>query len=100
MREISEKFEKIYCLKKNVRKAFFLNTYIQIIDNSKVIVENCKHIVECNDILVNLFTADYEIHIWGQALTISDYNKEYVIINGKISSVEIFPRGRADKNDI
>lgn len=100
MRQTNEKKNRLLDIGKNARKALFLNTYIQLIDNCKAIVENCKHIVECNDILVKLLTSDYDIQIWGQGLTISDYNKEYVIVNGKISSVEIFPRGRADKNDI
>jgi hypothetical protein len=90
----------IYKIQKTTRKALFLNTYIQLIDNTKAIIENCKHIVECNDILVKLLTADFDIQIWGTNLTISDYNKEFVIVNGKISSIELLPRGRSRKNDL
>ncbi len=85
--------EVISKIQKNARKALFLNTYIQIVDNTKAIIENCKHIVECNDIYVKVVTADYNIQIWGFNLTISDYNKEFVIVKGRINSVEIFPKG-------
>ena len=99
MKEQPKMHDRLESIKKNARKALYLNTFIQIIDNNKAIVENCKHIVECNDILVKLLTADFEVHIWGQSLTISDYNKDYVIIRGLISSVELFQKGRAEKND-
>lgn len=81
---------------KNARKALYYNTYIQMEDNNKVIVENCKHIIECNDIMVKLITYDYDITVWGTQLTVSGYNSQYIIINGKVSSVEIFPR-RSDR---
>lgn len=99
MNDNTQKVDKLYTLKKKARKALFFNTYIQLIDNDKAIVENCKHIVECNDIMVKLITADFDIQIWGQFLTISDYNSEFVVVNGKISSIEILPRGRSGKND-
>lgn len=85
-------------LQQKARKFMYYNTTIQIIDNERAIVENCRHIIECNDILVKLATADFQIDIWGQELTISDYNKESVIVNGRISSVELTPRRKADKN--
>ena len=56
--------------------------------------------MECDDILVKLLTADFYIQIWGQLLTISDFNSEYVIVNGKVSSIEILPRGKGNRNDL
>lgn len=82
-----------------VRQALYYNTNIQIINNSKAIIENCKHIVECNDIMVKLLSADFQVIVWGYNLTISDYNTENIIVNGKISSVELIPRRKTDKND-
>jgi len=90
------KESKIDKLKKKVRKAFYYNTNIQIIDNDKAIIENCKHIVECNDIMVKLLTADFYVQVWGQSLMISDFNTEYVIVYGKISSIELIPKGKAE----
>jgi sporulation protein YqfC len=91
---------RLYEIQKKARKKLYFNTYIQIIDNEKAIVENCRHIAECSDVLVKLVTADFQIEIWGQSLTISDYNKENVIVNGRISSIEFIPRKRADKNAV
>ncbi len=88
------KKDKIDEIKENARKLFYLNTFIQIVDNTKAIIENCKHIVECNDIMVKIQTADYEVTVWGNNLTINDYNSNYVVINGHISSVEICQRRR------
>lgn len=85
---------------KKARKAFFYNTFIQIEDNSKVIVESCRHITECNDIMVRLVTYDYNVTIWGTGLTISGYNTDYIVINGKVDSVEIFAKRSERKNDI
>lgn len=100
MEELIKKENILNNIRRSARKTLFLNTYIQIIDNEKVIVENCKHIVECDDILVKLLTADFYIQIWGQLLTISDFNSEYVIVNGKVSSIEILPRGKGNRNDL
>lgn len=92
--------KKVELVKQSARKAMFLNTFIQITDNKKAVIENCKHIVECSDIFVRVATADYEVDIWGTNLTISDYNAEFVVVNGKISSLEINPKGRKATNDI
>ncbi len=91
---------KLYQIEKKVRKALYYNTTIQIIDNDKAIVENCKHIIECNDIMVKLKTADYYIEIWGQNLTVNDFNTENVVVNGKIQKLEIIPKGKADRDDL
>lgn len=92
--------DRLGYIQKKARKKLYLNTYIQLIDNEKAIIENCRHIAECNDIMVKLITADFQIEIWGQSLTISDYNKENVIVNGRISSIELTPRRKADKDAI
>lgn len=87
-------------LKKRTYNAFYYNSNIEIVGNERAIIENCKHIIECNDIMVKILTAFFIITVWGSNLSISDYNKENVIINGKISSVEIEQKGKNTKNDI
>lgn len=96
LKESSNKESKLNKFQQKARKALYINTNIQIIDNDKAIIENCKHIVECNDIMVKLLTNNMYVQIWGQSLTISDYNTENVIVKGKISSIELIPKGKAD----
>lgn len=91
---------KVDTVKKAARKAMFLNTFVQLTDNKKAVIENCRHIVECNDIYVKVSTADFDIDVWGKDLTISDFNAEFVVINGTISSLEINPKGRSSADGI
>lgn len=79
-------------LNKKLRNALFLNTNIVITDDKTVLVENCKHILECNDVMVKMISTDFQIEIWGSSLTISDYNTSCAIVHGKISSVNISQR--------
>lgn len=94
MKSLSKYKERI---KNKAYDACYYTSDVEIIGNHKVIIENCKHIVECNDIMVKVKTAQYYIIIWGSRLTVSDFNKENVIINGIISSVEIEQKGKSDK---
>jgi len=96
----SIKKNKIELIQQKAQKALYYNTFIQLIDNEKAIIENCKRIVECNDILVKLVTRNFYIEIWGQNLTINDYNSESIVVNGKITTIELSPKGKVDVNDI
>lgn len=66
-----------------------LNSYISIIDNDRVLVENCKSISECNEILVRVSTKENDIEIWGSELTVTNYTNTSVLVEGKISSVSV-----------
>ncbi len=78
--------------KKRLYNAFYYNSNVEILGNEKVIAQNCQKILECDDILVKLKTEFYIIYIWGDGLSVSDYNKEFVIVNGKILKMEIEER--------
>ncbi len=86
-------------LKNKTYDKLYYGSDIEIIGNKQAIIENCRHIVECNDIMVKVFTYNYIVTVWGSNLSISDYNKENVIINGHISSVEIGQKGKKADND-
>lgn len=73
---------------KFVRKQFYLNTYINMTDNTHLEIENCKRIIELNDVYVRLKTATVTLQVWGEELRISDFNTAGVVIDGKISSIE------------
>lgn len=85
-RKIKDKYDEM--LSKYIKKKLYLNTYMNISDNTHVEIENCKKILEYNDIYVKLRTSTLIISIWGQNIKISDYNTDGIIIDGKFSSVE------------
>lgn len=72
----------------SIKSKLYLNTNINITDNTRAEIENCRRIIEYNDIYVRLATSTVTVKIWGSGLRISDYNRAGVIVEGKISSVE------------
>lgn len=73
---------------KAARSRMYLNTYMTLTDNTHMEIENCKKILEYNDVYVKVRTATLTVSVWGQDLRISDYNTDGIVINGSFSSVE------------
>lgn len=73
---------------KRVKRRLYLNTYINLTDNTRMEIENCKRILEYNDVFVKLRTSTLVIGIWGQDLRLSDYNTDGIVVEGKFTSVE------------
>lgn len=71
-----------------------LNSQISIIDNTQLLVENCKNVLEVNENLVRIYSSDFEIEVWGSNLSVSNYSCKAVKVNGKIITVEIKERGK------
>ena len=65
-----------------------LSSYISITDDRAAVIENCKQIVECSEIM----TGSFEIEIWGSGLTMSNFCSDSVEIRGKIESVKLVSR--------
>ncbi len=82
--------KKMYSLltAKFIKKRLYLNTYMNLTDNTHLEIENCKRIIELNDVYVRLKTSTVTLQVWGEDLKISDYNTAGVVIDGKISSIE------------
>ncbi|MCM1522864.1 MAG: YabP/YqfC family sporulation protein [Ruminococcus sp.] len=67
-----------------------LQSQIMICGNTYLEVENCKRIMEYNDIYLKVKTASGLVaEIWGSGLSISDYNTAGIAVRGKITSVEL-----------
>lgn len=73
---------------KFIKKRLYLNTYMNLTDNTHLEIDNCKRIIELNDVYVRLKTSTVTLQVWGEDLKISDYNTAGVVIDGKISSIE------------
>ena len=74
---------------KFIRKELYLNSSINIIDNTQIIIENCKNILECNDIIVRVLSAEFIIDVWGSDLTVTSFANRSVMVDGEISSVSL-----------
>lgn len=70
------------------KKQLYLNTYMNVTDNTRLEIENCKRIIEYNDIYIRLKTATVNLQIWGENLKISDYNTDGIVVEGKFSTFE------------
>lgn len=76
----------------NLKRQFYLNSQVMIMDNNQMIIENCRNILECNENLVRIISCDFEIGVWGSELTLSNYSSKTVCVEGKIQSIEITER--------
>ena len=82
----------------NAKETFCLNSHITIIDDKVVVVENCKQILECNEILAKVLTHKFEIEIWGENLTLSNFCTESVEVRGKIKSINLNNKSSKEKD--
>lgn len=74
--------------------AVFEEAGIHIAGNQELIVENCRRIEECSDVLMSLACGKLLIHIWGNNLRAFDYKTGGLVIRGKISQIELAERSR------
>lgn len=75
-----------------IKHDFYLNSSINILDNNQILIENCKKILECNDILVRIISSDFEIEIWGSNLTITNFSSKTISVNGEVQTVTLIKR--------
>lgn len=73
----------------SVRSVTMTNTNIQITDNLCVEIDNCKKIIEYNDIYVKIKASTVIIEVWGRNLCINDYNRPGIEIKGIITNIEL-----------
>jgi sporulation protein YqfC len=74
---------------KTVQSWVYLDTYLHLHGNEQLRVENCRRILEYNDVLVRVQTRDMTVEIWGSGLRVYDYNDSSIVVRGKISSVHL-----------
>lgn len=71
------------------KKALYYNSMIHISDNRRVEIENCRKILEYNDICVRVKTTTCDVTVWGSGLYVDDFCTGGIVINGRISSIEL-----------
>ncbi len=75
--------------KRTMMSWMYLDTYLHLHSNRELRVENCRRILEYNDVLVRLRTRDLTIGIWGTGLRVFDYNDNSVLVSGNITSLRL-----------
>ncbi|MCL2054209.1 MAG: YabP/YqfC family sporulation protein [Oscillospiraceae bacterium] len=78
-------------LSKFIKKKLYLNTHMNLTDNTFLEIENVKRITDYNDVCIQLQTSTLSLRIWGSNLQISDYNTDGIVVRGAFSSIEFFP---------
>lgn len=79
------------------KEVLSLSSNVTITDNTIAVIDNCKQILECNEILAKVFTNKFEIEIWGEGLSLSNFCTDAVEVKGKIKSINIIPKGKKEK---
>lgn len=77
------------------RDMFFLNTDIHINGNRSLTIENCTRIEEYNEVFVRLISGGLCVQICGCNLRVSDYCSGGMLVQGKISQVDLIERSGA-----
>ncbi len=76
-------------MKENFKEFIYPDTNIQLTNNKLLEIENCKRIIEYNDIHICVRTHVFEINIWGENLSADDYGGGGITVKGTIKSFEI-----------
>ena len=69
-----------------------ISSTVTVVDNRSVLIEDCKQIIECNEICAKVATTKYEIEIWGNNLTMNNYNLKSVEVLGTITTINLMPK--------
>lgn len=75
--------------KGKVKELMCLDSHITIHDNRAALVENCKQIIECNEVLAKIKTTNYLIEIWGKELFLNNFTNNSVEVRGTIESINL-----------
>ena len=79
-------------LTENTQRALFMEAGIHISGNRELILENCRRIEECSDVLMSLSCGRILVNVWGSDLRAFDYKTGGLVIRGKIFRVELEER--------
>lgn len=79
-------------------ETFYLTPLIHMDGNREMLIENCRRIEEYSDVFMRLISGKLCINIWGNNLRAYDFNKDGLMISGKISQIEFTERnGKTDE---
>ncbi|WP_294404367.1 YabP/YqfC family sporulation protein [uncultured Ruminococcus sp.] len=76
------------------KRVLCLETYIQLRSNRELYLENCRRIVEYNDIRIVIQTTDLTLEIWGSGLEADSRSPECLVIHGDIQALNLKAKGK------
>ncbi len=80
--------------KEKIRKMFFLRTRITMDSGGFLCVDSCRKIMEVSDVYIKMRTADRFVEIWGSDLSLCCTSADSIIIEGRVSGIELTPAGK------
>lgn len=88
-------------MKENVsslgRRLIYQESVVAVTAGRQVYLENCRRILEYNDIRIALQMSDAELYIWGRNLCAENSSPDTMTIYGEIQSIEWIRKG--DRSD-
>lgn len=66
----------------------FFEDSIELSGNTDAYFDQCRRLLECSEMLVQLQTDAHRVTVWGKDLTASDYSQHGLHIHGEISVLE------------
>ena len=73
-------------------ETFYLTPLIHMNGNKELLIENCKRIEEYSEVFMRVISGGLYIYVWGDSLRAYDFNKNGLMISGKISQIEFAER--------
>lgn len=76
-------------LKRTMMSWMYLDSYLHLHGNRELRLENCRRILEYNDVCVRLRTRDLTVTVWGTGLRVFDYKDSSVLVTGRLTGIEM-----------
>jgi len=71
-----------------LKSDFYKHSYIQITDNSEIIIDRCDKIIAYDEDIIKLMLVGNSLNIVGTGMEMRNFSTDGVIISGKIHSLE------------
>ncbi len=75
------------------RKFTYRESNVVVTAGTHVYLENCRRILEYNDIRIALQMSDAQLYIWGKDLCADSCSPDTLIVTGEIQSIEWIRKG-------
>lgn len=90
MRKLREHAAEISEISRNL---LGLETYLQLCGNRELKLENCRKVLEYNEIRIVVQTTELILEIWGRNLEADSRTPECLWIHGEIQSISLTLKG-------
>lgn len=85
-------------LRQKGRRLTYRESVVTVTAGKHIYLENCRRILEYNDIRIAVELTDHQLHIWGSGLYADSCSADTLEVYGDIQSVEWIRKGAAGGN--